>query len=189
MTASDLSIGDLLISKTNMPARRARVPEKSRPKKPVSVVLMPLALALAARGLPNARLQPRSHYSARRSSAAVMARCSSRRPPSSREGQEHRAGSSAEPERYCDYRNSRTRSRSQQDGRRGGTRGSGSDRARRTPGRDPRGTRGAFPGHHDYQRAENGGCSEPEISEVVAGVDGPHEPEDHWRRGKERRTE
>ena len=135
-------------------------------------------------------LQPRSHYSARRSSAAVMdGRCSSRRPPSSREGQEHRAGSSAEPERYCDYRNSRTRSRSQQDGRRGGTRGSGSDRARRTPGRDPRGTRGAVPGHHDYQRAENGGCSEPEISEVVAGVDGPHEPEDHWRRGKERRTE
>ena len=48
MTASDSSIGDLLISKTDMPARRARVPRRAGPKKPVSVVLMPFALALAA---------------------------------------------------------------------------------------------------------------------------------------------
>ena len=51
--------------------------------------------------------------------------------------------------------------------------------------RDP----GAVPRHHNHARAEKGGGGEPEISKVIAGVDGPHEPEDRGRRGKEHRNE
>ena len=43
--------------------------------------------------------------------------------------------------------------------------------------------------YHDRQRADNGRCCEPEISEVIACVDGTHEPKEHRHRRKQHRHE
>jgi len=114
---------------------------------------------------------------------------SSGRSSSARDGAEHHACPSAEPERARDDRNSRTRSRPQEDSRRRGTAGSGGDGARRRSKRHARGPWCAAPGYHDRQRADNGRCSEPEISEVIACVDGTHEPKEHRHARKEHRHE
>ena len=47
----------------------------------------------------------------------------------------------------------------------------------------------ARPWYADRQRADNGRCREPEISEVIACVDGTHEPKEHRHRRKEHRHE
>ena len=114
---------------------------------------------------------------------------SSRLSTSARDGAEYHACPRAEPERARDYRYSWTRSRPKEDSGRCGTAGSDGDGSHRTPERHARGTGCAVPGDHDRQRADNGRRGEPEISEVIACVDGTDEPKEHRHARKEHRHE